>query len=294
MHAVLDALLFCLLVGAAVGTLSLPADRLDAGSADAAATTLTTTTASVNYTLAPGARQADESLVAFPTERGPEFRRTDHGTLAALLASAAVGNVTVVEPPDTSPTELTHASDDHERVVRRAVRNATRGGRRVAVRAVWEPYPGAPVSGRVHVGPRPPPTADVWAVSRAVDSELPSVRERAIATATDHGYDGVARVVADAVVRGLFPPRSTRHALHGDHPVDALVAYRYRRFAELLDARVAGPVSDGESRRANARLRRALADRLADDLRTSFDSPPAAARAVTVGEVRLTVRTWSP
>lgn len=288
MHAVVDAALFLLLVGAAVGTLSLPAERLQPGTADAATTTLTTSTAEIDYTLAPGARHANETLVPFPSTEGPEFERTAHGTLAELLATAATNGVTI------DGREVTHTGDDLDREVRGEVRNATRGGRRVAVRAVWEPYPDAPVAGRVRVGPQPPPDTDVWASRTTVDSGFPTVRERATVAATTDGYAGVARVVANAVVRGLFPPDVTRLALHGDYPLDALVAYRYRRVATLTGADVAGPVAAGEPERANERLAAALAPRLEADLRASFESPRAAASAVRVGEVRITVRVWSP
>jgi len=288
MHAVVDALLFLLLVGAAVGALTVPGERLGAGTADAATATLTTSTAEVEYTLAPGARHADETLVAFPETEGPEFRRTTHGTLAELLATAAVGNVAI------DGTQVTRTSDDLERSVRRETRNATRSGHRVAVRAVWEPYPGAPVAGQVRVGPRPSPTTDVWASTTTVDSGLPDARERAVTAAAQDGYGGVARAVAATVVRGLFPPAVTRLALHDDYPLDALVAYRYRRVAALTDASVADPVTAADTERANAELTDALAPRIEADLRSSYESPRAAARAVAVGEVRITVRVWSP
>lgn len=284
-HAVLDAALFLLLVGAAVGTVTLPADGPDRGSADTATHVVVTATDQVNYSLSPGARHADESLVRFPTTTSPEFDRTAHGTVAELLAAAAARNVTVEDE------QLTRTSDDFERATAAAARNATR--RRVAVRATWTPYPGAPVRGTVRAGPRPPGTADVWATTTTVGSGFPSARERALAAARSDGYAGVARVVAAAVVRGLVPPDATRHALRADYPVSALTTYRYRRLAALLDVSVVDAVDDGEPRRANARLRTALAARFERDLRASFDSPRAAARTVRVDEVRVVVRRWS-
>jgi hypothetical protein len=241
-------------------------------------------TANPNYSLAPGARHADESLVQFPRESGPEFRRFAHGSVASLLADAAVGNLTV------DGRVVTHADDEFERAVARTARNAT--GPRVHVRAVWEPYPDAPIRGAVAAGPTPPPTARVSTATTTLASELPAARERALSAAGRDGYAGVARVLAHATVTGLFPPASTDRALRGDYPVDALVRYRYRRVATRLGTSVVGPLARGEPRAANTRLSRALAAHLERDLRRSFDSPEAAARAVTVGEVRLVVRRW--
>jgi hypothetical protein len=45
---------------------------------------------------------------------------------------------------------------------------------------------------------------------------------------------------------------------------------------------------------ADERRRRAYVRRTTADLRRRYESPLAAARAVTVGRVRVTVRTWSP
>lgn len=291
MNTVLDAAVFLLLVTAAVTTLtaSVPLDgdqRPSGASAEHAAEVVATSTADLHYSLSSGARKADEDLVAFPVESSPEFQRYAHGTYASLLAEAAVENVTI------RGDALAHAYDGYERAVANATENAT--GRRVAVRAMWAPYGGAPVAGRVRAGPRPPADADVAAVTLTVASGMPVVRHRALETARADGYTGVARTVARATVRGLFPPNKTRLALAGDYPVDALVRYRYLLAGRRLGARVAGPIADGEVERANRRLSRALAALLERDMRASFPTPEAAARAVRLAEVRVVVRRWSP
>lgn len=285
-NTVLDAGVFLVLVTAAVVALTASVAPVDGPPrADPSAEIVATGTADLAYSLAPGARRADERLVEFPIETGPEFRRFAHGTHASLLADAAVGNVTVRASP------LTHTRDGFERAVSNATENATR--RRVAVRAVWTPYRGAPVAGRVRAGPRPPGEADVSAVTLTVASGMPVVRGRALAAAREAGYAGVARTVGRATVRGLFPPNKTRLALNGDYPLDALVEYRYRRAGQLLDADVGAVVEDGKTGRANRRLSRALAGLLERDMRGSFSTPEAAARAVRLGEVRIVVRRWS-
>ena len=292
--SVLDAALFALFVGGAVLTLTMPAAPApETDRADAVADTLATTTADVSHTLAPGAAGSSGRGVAFPWTCGPSFRRTAHGTLAEHLATAAVGAVTV------DGERVTHTYADFTGAVRNATRNATRNRhQRVAVRAVWAPYPGAPVRGQVDVGPRPPPTATVHAARLTVDSGMPATRRSALAAARNDSYEAVAEVVADGVVSGVFPPNATRQALLADYPVNRLADARYRRFGRVLGTDTTGFVdvhaNERDVRGANDELRRVLADRLARDMRTRFESPRAAARAVRVGDVTVVVRTWSP
>lgn len=283
--ATLDALLFVLLISTAVGTLALShgAPTSPPGpSADPTAARLARTTASVGYTLAPGARRGPADR--FPRTSGPGFGRTAHGSLADLLARAATRNLTL------DGREVTHTSDDFERTVRRAIRNAT--GDRTHVRAVWMPYPAAPVGGRVTVGERPPRDATVAGATLTLDSSFPAARDRALRAANRSGYPGVARVLARAVVRGALPPDRMRYALYGDYPVDRLADRRYRRFATLTGTDVT--VAPNRTRRINGRLADALAPRLERDLRARYRTPVAAARAVRVGTVRVVVRRWSP
>lgn len=289
---VLDTALFLLLVGAAMATLALPAGPLqfaDADAADPTADTLATSTADVRYSLAPGARRADENLVSFPRESGPAFVRTAHGTLADHLGTAAVGTLTV------GGQRVTHTRDGFRERVRNATQTALRGRDHLAqVRAVWEPYPDAPMGGQFVVGPSPPPAVTVHAATVTVDSGLPAARQQARATAEMGGYDEVADAVATRVITGLFPPGASEDALLGDYPVNRLVTYRYRRLGSLLEANVSAAVQSNNVGGANAALADALSDRLAADMRPQFESPAAAADAVRVGTVRLTVRTWSP
>lgn len=282
---VLDAAVCLLMVSGAVlavtgaGAPSAPGvDR-----ADATAETLATATASVNYTLAPGARRARDTGVAFPRTSGPAFERTDHGSLAGLLAEAAVGSPTV------DGTPLTHTHDDFASAVRAAVRSEVGGD--VQVVAVWRPYPDASVGGRVAVGSRPPPGATVHAATLSLPSGVPPARADARDAAG--GYDAVARVVAVRVVAGLFPPGPARLALGGDYPVSRLVRHRYRRAAAEFGADVDGPLRRDDPHAANARLVDAVAPVLAREMRRRFETPGAAADAVRTGTVRVVVRRWA-
>lgn len=218
---VLDVSVCLLLVGAAVLTLlGAPAPDPDpaAGRAQEVTSTLAGSTATVSY-----------------DDRGENL--TTHGTLAGLLAEAAVANAT--------PTP--------DQQFRAAVANATRPvlaaptWRTQAV-VTWRPYEGAEAVGVMRVGREPIADADVHAATMQVPSGLPPVRQEARAAADRDGYGGVATVVADS-----FPP------------------------------------SDGGARNRAARERS-----YATALERQFDSPAAAASAVSVGRVRVTVRAWSP
>lgn len=291
----LDAALCLLLVSAgAVAVSTAPGDAGStvvggSASADAAAETVATTTATVNYTLTPGEGTSVESGPAAngPTGSASALRRTAHGTLAALLADAALGRVTV------GGRRLARARKDLASGVRAAVRAAV-GGAHTQVRAVWSPYPGAPVRGRMTVGERPPPGADVRAATVVAASGAPpgaSVTHGA----SDRSYGTVARRVAALTVGTLFPPTATRFALGADYPAPALARRRYARAARATGAAgVRGAARRGEVRAANRRLAAALEPRIERDLRRRFETPAAAGRAVAVGRVRIVVRRWSP
>lgn len=288
----LDATLCLLLVSAsAVAVTTVPGDHGSTGgastaTADAAAETLATSTATVNYTLAPGARRVPGAGITFPTREGTSFCRTTHGTLAALLADAAMGRVTI------GGERLTHARDDLVDGVRGAVRAAV-GGTHTQVVAVWSPYPGAPVRGRMTVGERPPPRADVRAATVVAASGDARADLQAGGGAED--YDAVARSVAERTVQVLFPATAMRYALGADYPISALVRRRYARAGRLSDASgLLERVRRGEVRAANRRLTAALAHRFERDLRREFETPAEARSAVAVGRVRIVVRRWSP
>ncbi|WP_424019762.1 DUF7284 family protein [Halorientalis pallida] len=293
---VLDTALFLLLVGVAVGTLALVTSAPPPASADAAdgvADTLTTSAATVHYTLAPGARQASSRVVDFPITEGVAFQRTAHGTLASHLSTAALGSLAV------NGKRVTRTRADYQRAVANATRNLTRGRTHLAqIRARWEPYPGAPIRGTYTVGPTPPPDETVHAETVVVASGLPSARgparRAAAGNRTNATFERVGAVVARRIVRGLFPPDRTRSALLGDYPVEGLVTYRYERLGRLLGASVTHPAVADNATKANDRLATALGERLAADMHSRFRSPRDAADAVAVGEVRITVRTWSP
>ncbi|WP_225333602.1 DUF7284 family protein [Halomicrobium urmianum] len=284
---VVDATVALLLIGGAVATLTAGtgavAEPSPRNHADEQARVVVTNTAGADYALTP--EQSAEGVAVEVDDAA--LRRTARGTLASLLARAAVANATV------DGERLLPARRGYVRAATGLVRNRT-GDRdaRAAVRAAWEPYPGAPLSGTVRTGPRPPADADVAAAALTAPSGVPSVETGNGRAADADGFRGVARAVADAVVSGLFSPDETRLALRGDAPADALTARRYRRTARLLDAEPPG-VRERSVEEMNDRLAAGLTDRFERDLRARYDSPEAAARDASTGRVRIVVRTWS-
>lgn len=281
---VLDVCLCLLLVGAAVATVAqVPTGPPPEDEADEAATVVATGTATVRY-----------SLVAPPgvdrPRSGPAFERVAHGRYTTLLADATVAALSV-EGRRVTRTRAPFVA---------GVRNATAGALANAsvtgqVIARWRPYPDAPVGGTVVAGGAPPPDATVHAARTTVPSgaELDDDAE-------SDTFREVAVAVARAMVARLFPRESTRLALAGDHPTDALVRHRYRRATGAFAAgergdpeHVAGLAARRRVGAANEWLAGLLATRLERDLRARYDSPAAARRAVTVDRVTIVVRTWS-
>lgn len=290
-NAAVDAAVFFLLLGAAVLGVTAAdtgesAAAVDGDRPDAVGTVLATSTATVNYSLAPGARRANSeeadgvSSVHFERTAGPEFERTTHGSLAGLLARAAVGTAGF----DGAP--VTHARDDLRAAVRGAVasRISTVGLR---VDAVWRPYPGAPVGGRVAIGRVPPDGEAVDAATLTVPTGAEPFSPR-----ETRDFASLSGAVADRTVDVLAPAGPMRLALRDDAPVSTLARYRYARLAAELNVSVTDAVADADTRTANRRLSSAFASRVESDLRARYDSPEAAAAAVSASEVRVVVRAW--
>jgi len=285
MSAVADVTVFLLLVGAAAAavTSGVGVDRpVATNPAAEQATTLATSTASVEY----------ELVVAAPEHRKPPDnatlrQRTSHGTVAELLGEAAMSGVTV------NGERLSDAGTDFESRVAATTRDRLHSrGPKTSVRGTWSPYPDAPIESAYRVGDRPPDTVDVRAATVTVPSGMENVSEPAREAAKTNGYDGVATVVARSVVDGLFPPAQSRYALRGDYPSDVLMGARYERMADLTGTTVA--VERQSPTEMNRELTAALAARLRTDMRSRYDSPEDAASAVQTSRARVTVRTWSP
>jgi hypothetical protein len=132
------------------------------------------------------------------------------------------------------------------------------------------------------------------AVRSAVRGVLDGDDWRARVRATWRPYEGAdptAVVVGPAPPPGADVHAATTSVPSGLQPVGAearRAAGRsgYRGVAAVV---ASAAVPDADERRRQAYVRRTTAD-----LRGQYESPQAAARAVSVGLVRVTVRTWSP
>jgi len=283
---VADVTVFLLLVGAAAAAvvhgagLEAPSTANPAGEET---TLLTTSTASVEYDL-----NVSDEPPPWVTNTTARHRRTAHGTLAELLGEAAMSNVTV------DGVRVSTAGTAFERAVANTTRERLREpGQRHAVSARWEPYRGSPVDATMRVGSRSPPSTDVHAATVEVPSPVASARVSATAGAIEHGYEGVATAVAEAVIAGLFPPEQAQLALDDGYPSNRLIATRYQRMGALTGAGELA-VDDTAATDLNGNLTTALASTFEEDMRRRFDSPEAAADAVRTGTITITVRTWSP
>ena len=272
---VVDVTLFLLLVSAAVLTVTAATGTGTTDSSDAPVRdealieTLVTTTATVHYDLGVDSG-TNESIT-----------RVTHGSLAELLAEAALASVAADDQP------LSPYSADFVEAVTRVVRS-TVGGRTQVV-ATWTPHPGSTLAGRVQVGSAPPPDATVHAATLAVDSGYPDGRPPA--TAVANGSDAsVSETVATRVVDGLFPPRRTRVALAGSG-VDAAVTRA--RFRSMRSAYGSNTTLAASPPLARDDLTAAVATRTRAELRHEFETPERAARVVTIDRVTIVVRTWS-
>ncbi|WP_164471846.1 DUF7284 family protein [Halosimplex salinum] len=287
---VLDTVVFVLLVGVAVGILAGVDVRETAGGdrvAEETADVLATSTTELTYTRTAQVQSA--SVLGGEETETVSVARTARGTHAQLLAAAAVST------PSLAAESLVGTGE----TLRTAVRPATRRilptrTANVQVGVAWYPYPNATLHSSFTVGDSPPRDADVSVTTARVASGLPNVSAEARRAVQAGGYDGVATVLARAVVDGLFPPAETRSALYSEGPDRALTAHRYRTASELLGSDADEALGPRSVAAANRRLADALADRLRADLRHRYDSPDDAARAVRAHQVRLVVRTWEP
>jgi len=285
----LDTVLFVLLVGVAVGTLAGVGDRRAPEGdrvAEETADLLATTTTEVTY--ARSARVPSSALLDGEDSVTVTVDRTARGTRSELLAAAAMAD------PSLGDASLTDVGTELRAGARNATRNVLHTREATArVAVTWRPYPNATLRSSFAAGDSPPPDADVSVATVTAASGLPNLSVPAERAARTHGFDGVANVLADAVVADLFPPSETRDALYSEGPDRALVTHRYRRASAVLGVDTARFLTPEHVERANRHLSGALARRLSADLARRYDSPRAAARALRAHRVQIVVRTWS-
>lgn len=306
-NTVLDVGLAILFVSASLALIAgLPTtteDEHDPLDADRTATVVGSATLNVTYSVEPVLETAasDHNAPGSGEYETEPLTRIAHGSIAELLADAAVANLTAEGnggPRLSEEAELFRDELDH-RVQSRLVGSQFE----TALVARWVPYDGASVQGVASVGAEPPPNSHVSTATLTVPSGMEPVQSAAIERVEQGGgYDAVGKIVADAVIQGYFPEAEAKHALERTGSERVLIAYRYQRMATVIDnvSPEDPAISDGlrqsqaDPAAVNRYLRSKLAAQFASDLRREFDSPMAAASAVSTGEVTVLVRTWEP
>ncbi len=266
---VVDVTIFLLLVSVAIVALTVPHQPGPDGRADETANALARATANVTFQLSP----------AGDSPAGPTRRVA--GTHAGLLARAALANLHV-DGHGVAPESGAFVA---------AVRNDTTRSiawatERTAVTAVWQPYQGAPVRGRLHVGARPPAGVDVTTATLHVTTPVDACR-RVNRTTSAEGYDAVGRAVAACLLDTTLP--TSEVATPGPSSAAGVASQgRLAAYEAALDIRSTNESIEGR----RARIVSTLAHRLATDMRDRFDTPAAAAAAVRTGTSRVVVREW--
>lgn len=274
---VVDVTVCLLLLSAGIVALTLPVSEPPPDrEVDNVAALVGTTTANVTYNLSyrdlPDFSVGQEQL---------STQRHRHGTIAGLLARAAITNATV-NGPSVAPEAAGFRS-----AVRKAVRRVIPA--RLSVMARWEPYPGAPVSGVVTAGDPPPEHADYQVATLTVPVS-------ALALGSDPGtatsYRDVATLTARAIAEGTLPNRYGT-APTGDDVAVQTVVHRSRLLSGNESLPVGSYLLSGDVSALTDRVTDALADRLVSDLRTQFETPAEAAATVEPGTVTVVVRGWT-
>lgn len=300
-NTVVDVAVALLFLGIAVFVLSTvnlseepEQERFDT---DRTATVLGTATFDVSYTVEPVLEDAAETseTIEYDEEELRE-RRIAHGSMATHIGDAAVGNLAI------DSKRVTTTGEYYQTAIDSRLQTQLAGSQfETSVTGLWEPYPGASVSGRATVGVEPPPNRDVRTRELTVPSGFEAVREEAIAAVENGGgYATVAETVASAVIRGYLPAVESKQALERDGSAAILTRHRYERLAALLDGVAVEEVreeierTDADPAEANRELAAALAAEIGTELRRHFESPRAAAQSVSTATITITVRTWDP
>lgn len=279
---VLDVTLFLLLVSVAVVTLAVPAADPPASTADETAETLAASTTNVTYSVAPIGRHG-----------GSE--RTAVGTTAALLGRGAVATVALGGERVTP-----HTDGFRSAVTAHAESALAWSPDETSVVAVWEPYPDAPLRGRLAAGVQPPSGVEVSTATLTVPAPIPPVAPDAPANAS--GTDGAAgfRALGREISRTVLGATVAANGSDRGHaPDQARRDRRLQAFAGVLGVDGASPTlpavtaTDEWRSRTYRAVERRLAGRLAADMHERYDSAAAAAADVRTGTVRVVVREWS-
>ncbi|RQG93116.1 hypothetical protein EA462_02615 [Natrarchaeobius halalkaliphilus] len=275
---VVDVSLCLLLITASIAVLAvfLADERAvhDPTIADETAQTIATSTTTIEYSVRSVERRDDTGVFDDAAYDDGRYDRVEHGSLAQLLAAAALSNVSLDGEP------LSHAGLEFRDAVDANVRSELAGANDdVHLLARWEPYPSASIRGESTAGDRPPASADVSTVTFSVSSGFPSVSDDDLEgtyDAENGSFERTAEPIADAILDGYFPHESTTVALQGSDLERDLTRYEYLRFESILD--LDRDLEHNELNRtavdiagANEKLAANLTETIAADLEETFE-----------------------
>lgn len=239
---------------------------------DETATQLASTTATVEYTLDTGGESS--------RDRGWAGERSRHGTLAGLLARAAIANATL------DGTPLAPESGTYPDAV--AAEAAAVVPANTAVTATWRPYPRGPIGGTVTVGETPPPGTD----TQVATLRVPLTDWGDTPPDDTDGFDDLGAWLARPLVETAVP--ADRPATTRDPFVHDAIDHRATTLADTSDVSTTVAAHLNRSEAATVVVVTSLSDRLAADLASRYETPERATAAMTPGTVWLVVERWEP
>lgn len=308
--SVADVSLALVLVVASVGVFAAHLDTTGTDhrpeTAAQTAETLGASTLNVTYSLRPVLETESEHVHAVDDGSSPydaaALDRSTHGATMGHVARAALTNARF--PSETGGVAPLAVGDTYETQLGERLLVSLVGAQFATnLTAVWEPFEGASIRGTASFG-QPIPPSQRSVVRTNIASELPPAREDALAAVsgentTDEAYEAVARVVADAVLRGAIG--ESQRELETVGVERAVVVSRYLRFADAVGGdEVDRSDLEGNLERTSADAE-AMVSTLVDgfttqlraELEASFETPQAAASAVSTGKVTISVTTWT-
>jgi hypothetical protein len=306
LSSVADVSLALVLVVASVGVFVafLNAEETDHDPTGAAHTaeTLGASTLNVTYSLEPVLETDSEHVPAVGDENASydaaDLERSTHGSTMGHVARAALANARFA-PDQGGVSPLAVGDRFAETLDTRLLVSLVGANFATNVTAVWEPFDGSDIRGTASFGEPVPHEAQRSVVRTTVPSELPPAREEALAAVgtESEDYQAVARRVAAAIVEGTLG--DTQRELETDSAERAVVVSRYLRFADAIDGVSRDDLGDDLARSSadaaalTAQLVDGLAAELTAELDSRFDSAGDAARAVSTGEVTVSITTWT-
>lgn len=310
---VVDVTLAILLVvvslGLVVGVTDEPASS-DVSMATETAETIGATTVTVSYSLESALDTANSELINdADAYDDATLTRNSHGTLAELLATAAVTNwssstIAQQSASDRNNSVLLPANAAFVEAIEETYMediSPTNRDYEIYIRAVWRPFDASAVRGEAEIGTTPPEHARQNLAHLRIPSGIQSVqRETNESAVAAHEYDVVAEKLATAVIEERVPPAQSQRTLEGSGIAREVVILRYLQLAEFV------PGIESHDPHVTDNLRREYVNTTAitesliaglqeifeSELENSFSNAHEAVAALRTEEVLIAITTW--